>query len=117
MAYSIIDNSAGAFSVIDENGKLFFIKYNTGDQVWFDPDGSVKRIKTHDNLEFNCKEYQTIDDWYNSLSYSERKDLLNNLHILRHDLEKKARYITLRNLISRLEELHDNYKIKVGYLP
>lgn len=35
-----------------EHGKIRFIVYNTGDVVYFDEDGMVETVTTHDGLVF-----------------------------------------------------------------
>lgn len=46
--------SHGALQV-SIDGFVRYIKYNTGDQVWFDINGKVIRINTHDGLD---KQYE-----------------------------------------------------------
>ena len=43
------DNGAYSYSL---NGVITFIKYNTGDKVYFNKNGKVKAIDTHDDLHF-----------------------------------------------------------------
>lgn len=44
----------GALCMFRDNIPVF-IKYNTGDRVWFNDNGDVISILTHDDLIFNIK--------------------------------------------------------------
>jgi|GEM_PF-4004674 len=57
----------------------------------------------------------TVDKWFMSLTYTERKLLLSDLHYLRRTLSKDEGH-NLRELIYKLEELHDKTKLLRGYL-
>lgn len=45
----------GAIS-ISENGVVVYICYNNGDKIWFDNEGNVKTIQTHDGVSVIVKE-------------------------------------------------------------
>lgn len=43
----IRDYQSGA-QWISVNGFVYYIKYNTGDEIWFDINGSIVEVKTYD---------------------------------------------------------------------
>ena len=49
----VLSYANGAEVLLGPRGKYKYIKYNTEDTIWFDDDGNITDVFTHDGL--HCK--------------------------------------------------------------
>ena len=55
-AAQILKQYPNGATSISKGGVVVHICYNTGDEIWFDDDGSVRTIHTDDGLSISVKE-------------------------------------------------------------